>query len=469
MSTLKYVSTRGQAPVLGFEDVLLTGLAVDGGLYVPESWPSLSADDIQSLSGLGYADIAIRVMTPFIGDTIPEDDFARLVEETYSGFDHPDVAPLCQLGDNEWLMELFHGPTLAFKDYAMQFLGRIFDYVLQRRGEKVTIVGATSGDTGSAAIEACRGKESLEVFILHPEGRVSDVQRRQMTTVQDSNIHNIAIRGNFDDCQNLVKALFNDQSFRNQCRLSAVNSINWARVMAQTVYYFYAASRLDALNTKISFSVPTGNFGNIFAGYAARCMGLPIEQLVIGSNLNDILTRFFETGTMKSGDVHATISPSMDIQISSNFERLLFEMFDRQSGDITKRMETFKNTGAFDVSDERLALAKELFQAARFDDEETKQTIKSIHENHAMLLDPHSAIGVAAGRARRHSGETPLVSLATAHAAKFPDAVEAASGVRPALPESLSDLFEREERFDVIDNDDTALKEYVTTHLGGRD
>ncbi len=465
---MKYISTRGRAAALSFDDVLLTGLARDGGLYVPETWPRFDATALKALAGLSYADCAFRIIRPFTAGAIDEDTLAAIVEDTYSGFDHADVAPLKLLGNNEWLMELFHGPTLAFKDYAMQFLGRIFDHVLGRRGERVTIVGATSGDTGPAAIEACRGRDLIDIFILYPEGRVSAVQRRQMTTVIEPNVHNIAIKGTFDDCQNLVKALFNDQPFRDRCNLSAVNSINWARVMAQIVYYFYAAAALGAPGRAVSFAVPTGNFGNVFAGYCARNMGLGIEQLIIGSNRNDILTRFFESGQMQTGEVCPTISPSMDIQISSNFERLLFDLYDRDGVAVGAAMDAFGATGAFEIDPNRMQAARQLFQAARFDDEQTKQTIAEVYRRTGELLDPHSAVGLAAGRARRKKDTgTPLIALATAHPAKFPDAVEAASGVRPQLPEHLADLFERKERQTVLDNDPARVRAFVEANRTG--
>ncbi len=461
---LKYVSTRGQAPILEFDEALLSGLARDGGLYVPENWPTFRIDDIRALNALSYTETAFRVMRPFTGESISDDDLGRLIEDAYASFDDPDVAPMKQLGDNEWLMELFHGPTLAFKDVAMQFLGRIFDHVLSKRGKRVTIVGATSGDTGSAAIEACRGRDTIEIFILHPEGRVSDVQRLQMTTVDDANVHNIALKGTFDDCQNMVKAMFNDASFRDRCNLSAVNSINWARVMAQSVYYFYAAARLGGPDKPVSFAVPTGNFGNVFAGYGAARMGLNIEQLIIGSNSNDILTRFFETGAMKMTGVSPTISPSMDIQISSNFERLLFELYGRQGNIIKTMMDDFNDTGSFSVGPEQMEQLHKLFSAQRFSDDETRQMIAQVFTGHGKLLDPHSAIGVAAGRARRNNPKTPLVALATAHPAKFPEAVEQASGQRPQLPEKLSGLFDRPEHFTVFENDMAQVQSFIEAH-----
>ena len=344
---MRYISTRGSAPALGFDEVLLTGLAADGGLYVPERWPALSAGDLTEMRGLSYGALAGRILAPFVGEAIAEKDLAELVESAYAGFDHPEIAPLTEIGENEWLLELFHGPTLAFKDYAMQPLGRLFDYVLEARGSRLTIVGATSGDTGSAAIAALAGRNSIEVFILHPHGRVSEVQRRQMTTVDAANIHNIAIEGTFDDCQDLLKALFADAAFRKETRLSAVNSINWARIAGQIVYYVWASLRLGVQETGIAFSVPTGNFGNVYAGYAARQMGLPIRQLVVGSNRNDILTRFLETGIMETREVEPSLSPSMDIQVSSNFERLLFDLLDRQGAPVAELMAEFKLSGRF--------------------------------------------------------------------------------------------------------------------------
>jgi threonine synthase len=462
---LRYVSTRGAAPVLEFEDALLAGLAADGGLYVPESWPEFSADQFRDMSSLPYDQLAARVMSPFVGDAIPEADFNALVADSYAGFDHRAVVPLKQIDTNSWLMELFHGPTLAFKDCALQVLGRLFDYLLNRRGERVTIVGATSGDTGSAAIEACRDRAAIDIFILHPQGRVSDVQRRQMTTVMSPNVHNIAIEGSFDDCQDLVKAMFNDAAFRKASRLSAVNSINWARIMAQIAYYVAAGVALGAPDRAVAFSVPTGNFGNVFAGYAARRMGLPITQLIVGSNRNDILTRFFHTGSMTAAAVEPSLSPSMDIQVSSNFERLLFELFDRDARLVTQSMASFRDGGSMSVSAEILSSLGELFAAGRLDDENTLRAIEGIYLDSGELLDPHSAVGVEIGRARRADPGIPLVSLATAHPAKFPDAVERATGIRPKLPEHLADLFEREERCADLPNDLGAVQQFVRDRI----
>jgi threonine synthase len=450
---MKYVSTRGRAPVLDFDDVLLAGLARDGGLYLPEAWPRFSAEDIRGLAGLDYAEIALRILTPFVGRAIPEAALRTIVAQAYAGFGHAAVAPLKQLDSATWLLELFHGPTLAFKDYALQVVGRLFDHVLAARDERVTIVGATSGDTGSAAIEACRDRERIEIFILHPEGRVSEVQRRQMTTVDAPNVHNIAIEGSFDDCQDLVKAMFQDAAFREETGLSAVNSINWARILVQTVYYFAAAVALGAPERRIAFAVPTGNFGNVYAGYAARRMGLPVARLVVGSNRNDILTRFFESGVMEIAPVAPTLSPSMDIQVSSNFERLMFDVFGRDGAAVAAALEAFRATGRLDLRAARDAEALALFDGARLDDDGTLAEIARLLRETGELVDPHSAVGIAAGRVKAQETAVPLVALATAHPAKFPDAVERACGQRPALPPRLADLYERAERCVVLPND----------------
>jgi threonine synthase len=467
---MRYVSTRGAAPTLGFEDVLLTGLARDGGLYVPETWPVFSAAEIRALAGLPYAEAAARVMGPFVGDALDEDTFLALLRDAYGSFDHAAVAPLKQLDSHTWLMELFHGPTLAFKDFALQVVGRLFDHVLARRNRRVTIVGATSGDTGSAAIEACRGRDRIDVFILHPQGRISEVQRRQMTTVMDKNIHNIAIEGTFDDCQDMLKAMFNDTGFRDEMDLSAVNSINWARIMAQIAYYFVAAAALGAPERRVAFAVPSGNFGNVFAGYGAAMMGLPLAKLIVGSNRNDILTRFFDTGVMAMAEVHPTYSPSMDIQVSSNFERLLFEIYDRDGSAVAAAMTAFRETGKLDPGAARWRKARELFEAVRLDDTGTLAEIARLHGETGELIDPHSAIGVAAARLKRDSGAlsgpaVPIVALATAHPAKFPDAVEKATGVRPSLPARLGDLFSREEQFDVLPKDLAQVQDFVRRHV----
>ena len=467
---MPYVSTRGRAPILGFEDVLLAGLATDGGLYVPETWPQISADEIRAMDGLPYHEIAFRVIRPFVEtDAIGDADLRTLLAETYAVFDHPAVVPLRQMDSATWLLELFHGPTLAFKDVALQLLGRLFERVLAKRGERVTIVGATSGDTGSAAIEACRGRDNIDIFILHPAGRVSEVQRRQMTTVDAPNVHNIAIEGTFDDCQDLVKAMFNDAAFRGELNLSAVNSINWARIVAQTVYYFAAAAALGAPDRALTFVVPTGNFGNVYAGYVARRMGLPVERFLVASNRNDILTRFFESGDMSMAPVVPSLSPSMDIQVSSNFERLLFELYDRRGAALAETMAEFRRTGTLAAGGNLHERARALFLGGRRDDTQTLATIREVYETSGALIDPHSAVGIGAAAATEGLGKT--VVLATAHPAKFPDAVERATGVRPGLPPRLADLFDRPERLSTLPNELAAVQRFVRTHAtrtGGR-
>ncbi|WP_138379339.1 threonine synthase [Luteithermobacter gelatinilyticus] len=462
---MKYVSTRGEAPSLGFEEVLLTGLARDGGLYLPESWPQLSREDIASFAGLSYQETAFRVMKPYVCPEISEDDFADLIDNAYATFRHKAVTPLSQLDSNEWILELFHGPTLAFKDVALQLLGHLFDHVLTRQGRRITIVGATSGDTGSAAIDCVRDRGCAEIFMLHPKGRVSEVQRRQMTTVQSANVHNIAVEGTFDDCQALVKAMFNDLAFRDEIALSAVNSINWARVMAQIVYYFTSAVALGAPARPISYSVPTGNFGDVYAGYVARCMGLPIEQLVVATNINDILARSLTSGDYTVGTVQPTISPSMDIQVSSNFERLLYNLYDGQAAEIRRLMENLKQAGSFTIDGPQLEKAQALFEACRVSEEDTRATIREVYDETEILLDPHTAVGVCAARSKRRRAETPMVTLSTAHPAKFPDAVEAVTGKHPALPDHMADLFSRPEKYDSLPNDLGVIQAYIRDTL----
>jgi len=465
---LRYISTRGKAPALGFEEVLIAGLASDGGLYVPEAWPRLTKADIRDLRGLTYWESAARIMAPYVDGAISEDDFAQMVEHAYSGFDHPACAPLHQLDDHLWLAELFHGPTLAFKDYALQLVGRLFDHVLAKRGQKVTIIGATSGDTGSAAIEACKDRDAIEIFIFHPKGRVSDVQRRQMTTVQSGNVHNVALEGTFDDCQDMVKSLFSDRALAQKHNFSAVNSINWARIMAQTVYYFTSALSLGAPDRKVAFAVPTGNFGNVFAGYAARQMGLPIEKFIIGSNANDILTRYMDTGRMTTSPVTPTLSPSMDIQISSNFERLLFEYYRRDGAAVAKVLDRFRQSGDVSFGKARWRSMQKLFEGYRLGDNATTETIARIWAETGMIVDPHSAIGIEAGRQADLPRGTPVIALATAHPAKFPDAAEKATGIRPELPPKLADLFDRSERFDALPNDLAGVKSFIGGRLAER-
>lgn len=450
---MRYISTRGQAPVLPFEETLLAGLARDGGLYVPDALPALGRADLAALSGRSFEEVATHVMAPFVEGCLEEEELRALIDAAYAGFGHTLRCPLVQIGPNDWILELHHGPTLAFKDVAMQLIGRIFEHVLTRRGERVTIVGATSGDTGSAAIEAFRGNGTADVFILYPHGRVSEVQRRQMTTPADRNVHALAVQGTFDDCQALVKAMFADWDFADEVRLGAVNSINWARVMAQTVYYVTAALALGAPARPVAFSVPTGNFGDIYAGHVARGMGLPVTDLVIATNENDILHRCLQTGAYRPLEVVRTTAPSMDIQVSSNFERALFDMHDRDGIAVGRLMDGLKADRAFTLEEAPLKGLRAAFKSARVSQDETADTIARIHAETGQLLDPHSAIGVHAAQQCRPDPETPMVSLACAHAAKFPDAVEAASGIRPALPERLADLYEREERVTVVPAD----------------
>ncbi len=467
MSGLDYVSTRGSAPRLQFAEVLLAGLARDGGLYVPAQWPVLAPGALARFAEMDYADVAAEVMWPFVEGSIDRDAFSSIVSEAYATFAAPDVVPLVDLGDGLWLAELFHGPTLAFKDIALQLVGRLFDHLLTERGERVTIVGATSGDTGSAAIEACRDRNTIDIVILHPAGRVSEVQRRQMTTVEAPNVHNLAVEGTFDDCQDLVKALFADTEFRDRRRLSAVNSINWARVMAQIVYYVTSSARLGGgAGIPVAFSVPTGNFGNVFAGHGAQRMGVPITRFVVASNRNDILTRFLTSGSMTMGEVHPTLSPSMDIQVSSNLERLLFELYGRDGAAVAELMTRFRAEGTLALDDGRLDLLAEHWVGVRVDDERTAATIRDEYERTGMLLDPHTAVGLVAAREARGDPSVPMVVLATAHPAKFPDAVEAATGVHPALPAHLADLFERPERYEVVDRAYGVVKHAIDHALG---
>ena len=463
---MNYVSTRGEAPVLGFEEVLLAGLARDGGLYVPEAWPELSSETIAGFAGRPYAEVAFEVMSPFIGGAVADDDLKAMIDDAYATFGHQAVAPLKQLASGSWLLELFHGPTLAFKDVAMQILARLMDDALSRRGRRATIVGATSGDTGGAAIEAFRGREAVDIFILHPHGRVSDVQRRQMTTVAEDNVHNIAIEGDFDDCQAIVKALFNHHEFRDRMVLAGVNSINWARIMAQIVYYFTSAVALGAPHRPVSFTVPTGNFGDIFAGYVAGRMGLPIDRLVVATNVNDILSRVIASGRYQKDKVVATTSPSMDIQVSSNFERLLFEVYGREGGAIRSLMDGLGQSGAFTVGETELARIREDFDAGHTDEAQTSECIARTLAQTGELVDPHTAVGLEVASRAFASGvpDVPMITLATAHPAKFPDAVSKASGRVPKLPDRLADLHDREERYSVLPNDITDVEKFIESH-----
>lgn len=463
---MKYVSTRGQAPALNFEEVLLTGLAPDGGLYVPDSLPHYSVEEIAGWRELGYRELAFRIIQPFVAGTIDNAELWRIVDASYSEFRHPAIAPLVQTGHNEWVLELFHGPTLAFKDFALQMLGRLLDHVLKRRDQRAVVMGATSGDTGSAAIHGCAPCDNLDIFILHPHERVSPVQRRQMTTVTAPNVHNIALQGHFDHCQAMVKASFADQSFLPEGRqLVAVNSINWARIMAQIVYYFYAALAVGGPERPVSFSVPTGNFGDIFAGYLARQMGLPIEQLVIATNANDILHRVISGNRCDRNDLQHTLSPSMDIVVSSNFERLLFDCCGRDGAELSRIMAGFGES-VLSLPDKVFEEARGVFDSYSVDDEMTVATIAEVWKNGDYLLDPHSAIGLRAARACRRDPAVPMIALATAHPAKFSDAVRKAGYPHePDLPAHMRDLMELEERFAVLDNDAAVVQDFIARHI----
>ncbi len=460
---MKYISTRGQAPELTFEEAMLTGLARDGGLYLPAEIPVMSRDEIAALAGLPYEDIAFRVMWPYVSGSFAEDEFKGIIARAYEGFGHAARAPLKQLNENHFLLELFHGPTLAFKDFAMQLIGQLFQVALKRRGDRVTIVGATSGDTGSAAIEAFRGLDAVDVFILFPHGRVSEVQRRQMTTPADSNVHALALDGDFDDCQAAVKDMFNDFDFRDGVKLAGVNSINFARVLAQVVYYFSAATSLGAPHRKVSFTVPTGNFGDIFAGFIAKRMGLPIDRLVVATNQNDILHRCLSGQGYFKGDTIPSISPSMDIQVSSNFERALYYAYDQDGAAVAQLMEELKQSG-FNVSQGAMEALSENFDSGRVSEDETLTTIKSTLASSGELVCPHTAVGIKVAEDQR-AADVPMITLATAHPAKFPAAVEQASDVHPPLPSRMSDLYERPERVTRIANDLVAIEDHIKRHI----
>ena len=472
---MRFLSTRAAGPApapCSFEDVLLAGLAEDGGLFVPETLPRLDAAPLRGLGGLPYAELAARIVALFAGDSFSAAELHNLTQTAYRGFRHAAVAPLLQLDERLWLLELFHGPTLAFKDLALQLVGLMFDAVLARRAEQVTIIGATSGDTGSAAMAACRDRAGLDIFMLYPHGRISEVQRRQMTTVDAANAHALAIEGTFDDCQDIVKALFADPALRRDLNLSAVNSINFARVAAQIVYYVAAGLALGAASgRRVSFSVPTGNFGNVYAGHLARALGLPIERLVIGTNANDILARYLARGEMRIGPVAASLTPSMDIQVASNFERLLFELKGRNGAAVATALQAFRRTGALPADEQAWRQASGLFSAHRADDGLTLATIAEVHARSGIMIDPHTAVAVAAARAEiegmktdPENRDTPMIALATAHPAKFPDAVERATGIRPALPPALADIMERRERVTVVPNDVGAVARHLRAH-----
>jgi len=465
IAIMEYVSTRGTAPALNFEDVTLAGLANDGGLYVPREWPRFSKTEIADMAGLSYVDLAVRVMTPFVAESLHPDDLHILCENAYGRFSHQAVTPLVQLDQDNWLLELFHGPTLAFKDVALQLLGQFFERFLSRRDSHLTIVGATSGDTGSAAINAIAGRDQVDIFMLHPRDRVSDVQRRQMTTVLSPNVHNIAIEGSFDDAQAMVKRMFNDREFSGKFNVSAVNSINWARLLAQIVYYFAAAVQLGAPHRPIAFSVPTGNFGDVFAGYVAAQMGLPISRLIVATNVNDILHRALSAGDYSTGTVTPTAAPSMDIQVSSNFERLLFDLEGRDGAKTLARMTGFESTRKMQLTDDMRTQAAALFTSVRTSAEQMSHAMRGAYEAAGQVIDPHTAIGLHAARDLRGSvglePGVPCVTLATAHPAKFREAVERATGVRPTLPSRVGDLFERQERYETLANDYETVRDHI--------
>ena len=462
---MKYISTRGGGEPQTFEQVLLTGLAPDGGLYVPTELPRIDATQMADWKNLSYVDLAVEVVAPFVGDALPRSELERIIAESYAVFDHPEIAPVTELGDNEYLLELYHGPTLAFKDFALQVLGRLLDHVLKNNNQRVVILGATSGDTGSAALEGCRHSGHVDIFILHPHQRVSEVQRRQMTTVTGDNVFNLAVEGNFDDCQRIVKAAFADQSFLPADRqLVAVNSINWARILMQIVYYFSAALKLGAPDKAISFSVPTGNFGDIYAGYLAKHMGLPIDQLVVATNENDILHRFITNNDYSATQLSKTYSPSMDILVSSNFERYLFDMFGRDAEQLTDFMRRFGKE-KLSVSEEQWRQVQAMFDSASVNDDKTCEVIADVKQETGKLLDPHTAVGVESARIVRSSRDAPMVTLATAHPAKFADAITAAGLDLPDLPPHLADLFERDERYAVVVNDLAQVTSYIKAHI----
>ncbi len=460
---MKFISTRGEAPALSFEGALMAALAPDGGLFMPEAWPRLEASEIAALAGLDYADAAFRIMSPFLEGDPCQGDLEAVLEEAYDGFHHPAIAPLRQLGPNSFVLELFHGPTLAFKDLAMQVVSRFMNRALHRKGARATVVGATSGDTGAAAIEAFRGLDAIDVFILHPKGRITDVQRRQMTTATEANVHNIAVEGNFDDCQAIVKGMFADRALSDRLSLTGINSINFARILAQIPYYFTAAVSLGAPYRPVAFTVPTGNFGDIFAGYAACAMGLPISRLVIATNLNDSLPRAFSSGSYEPQGVVATSSPSMDIQLASNFERLLFELAGRDAARVRALMAELRTTGAFSLSQGELGQLRDLFGAHMVGEHETEMTIRGVFEETGMLTDPHTAVGIAASRQEMDLGATPMVVLSTAHPAKFAGVVERATGRVPEQPERLRLRLGQHERCTVLPNDQSTVADFIVS------
>ena len=466
--SLKYISTRGKSPKLNFDQVVLTGLAPDNGLYLPENWPRLRKREVLELQNCSYQEIVYRTTLPFVGNSIPKKLFRTIIDNSYKTFRHKEIAPLFKIEENLWMMELFHGPSLAFKDFALQLLGRLFDYFLKKKKQHITILGATSGDTGSAAIEACKDKETIDIFILHPHKRITEIQRKQMTTINSSNVFNIAIEGSFDDCQNLVKKLFSDIDLSREKKLSSINSINWARIIGQIPYYFHAASKLNLLDRGISFCVPSGNFGNAYACYAAKLIGLPIRKIIIGSNRNDVLTRFFSSGSNTLSDVIATLSPSMDIQISSNLERYLFDIFNRSGIKTAENLESFRAHGKLKVSRNNLLRIQEIFEAYKLDDRGTLRNIKKVYDNTGRVIDPHSSIGFYSATQANKSSSVPIVTLATADPSKFPQAVEKAMNIKTRLPKNLLSSFRRKERYNVLPNDFALVKDYISNQSSTR-
>ena len=462
---MKYISTRGGAEVFEFTDVLLTGLAKDGGLFIPESWPQLTSSQIANFAGKSFAEVANEVIAPFVGEAIASSDLHRMTDLSFDSFKHRAVTPLVQIGENEFVLELFHGPTLAFKDVAMQLLGHLMGHVLEQKNIRATIVGATSGDTGGAACEAFRGHHHSNLFILFPNGRVSEIQRRQMTTISDSNIHAIAVNGTFDDCQAIVKGLFNHSSFRDQVNLSGVNSINWSRIMAQVVYYFVAGVALGAPHRKVSFTVPTGNFGDVFAGYVAKRMGLPIDRLVIATNINDILNRAISSGRYEMQEVIPTSSPSMDIQVSSNFERLLFEGNGRDSEKVNSMMNSLSQSGSFGITSDAIEYIQSHFEVGSSTEVECHETIKQVYNESGYLLDPHTAVAVSVARKTITRRETPMIEFATAHPAKFPDTIKEVTGIWPSLPEWMAGIEDKEESLTELEANEAKIEEFILSKI----
>lgn len=460
---MRYISTRGKSPKLNFDQVVLTGLATDSGLYLPENWPCLNKREILDFQNCSYSEIVYRTVLPFIGDSIPKKIFKKIINKSYKKFRHEEIAPLFEIEKDLWMMELFHGPSLAFKDFALQLLGGIFDYLLKKNSERITILGATSGDTGSAAIEACKDKDMMDIFILHPHKRITKIQRKQMTTVDSPNVFNIAIKGSFDDCQDLVKKLFSDTDLGRQKKLSSINSINWARIIGQIPYYFYATAKLNLLDRGISFCVPSGNFGNAYACYVSKIIGLPVRKIIIGSNRNDVLTRFFTGGSLKLSNVVATLSPSMDIQISSNLERYLFEIFNRSGSKTAKNLESLRMNGRIDISKNNLLKVKKTFEAYKLDDNGTLKNIKKVYNDTGKIIDPHSSVGFYSAMEAGKKSSVPIVTLATAHPSKFPQAVRTAIKIKAKLPRNISDSLERKEKYDILPNDFDLVKNYIST------